>query len=143
LRCNSSQVGTQRVAPLPHGPILASCGCRLDREEKAARNIWELALSTVGHTDASVGEAGNAAGDWSATVAGERLFPQDESLKEEFASATSAEYQCIEAALLIFSKVSSEQVRLIKPVRTLPGPTSMTFSMPSSGSRREISRQRT
>jgi len=64
-----------------------------------APNILELALSTVGHTETSVGEAGNASGDWSATVAGESLLPQDGSLKEESASATSAECQfiCIRA----------------------------------------------
>jgi hypothetical protein len=54
----------------------------LDRDENAARKIWELAFSTVGHTGTSVGETGNASGDWSATVAGESLFPQDKSLKE-------------------------------------------------------------
>ncbi len=78
---------------------ICQCGCRLDREENAAHKIWELVLSTVGHTETSVGETGNASGDWSATVAGESLFPQDESLKEESASGYSAECQ-----VLVFSK---------------------------------------
>ncbi|WP_424096088.1 RNA-guided endonuclease InsQ/TnpB family protein [Moorena producens] len=55
------------------------CGCQLDRDHNAARNILTRALSTVGHT----GTFQNAWGELSSTVAGENLSQQVSSLNQE------------------------------------------------------------
>ncbi|WP_017659290.1 RNA-guided endonuclease InsQ/TnpB family protein [Baaleninema simplex] len=68
---------------------VCQCGCELDRDHNAARNILNAALSTVGHTGTSVRLRSpsavevNASGDLTATLAGANLSEQVESLREE------------------------------------------------------------
>jgi putative transposase len=52
------------------------CGCVMDRDENAARNILSRGLGTVGHTGTSALDAGNACGDETSTQIGENLFEQ-------------------------------------------------------------------
>ncbi len=67
------------------------CGCRLDRDHNAGINILNLGLGTVGHTvpfalDTSAmlsAGASNALGDSPATLVGESLQGQGESLIKE------------------------------------------------------------
>ena len=49
---------------------ICSCGCRLDRDQNAAINILDNALSTVGHTGTSLLSRVNVSGDPTAIVAG-------------------------------------------------------------------------
>jgi putative transposase len=42
---------------------VCQCGCVMDRDENAAKNILSRGLSTVGHTGTSALDAGNALGD--------------------------------------------------------------------------------
>ncbi|NEP25271.1 MAG: transposase [Moorea sp. SIO1F2] len=55
------------------------CGCQLDRDHNAAKNILTRALSTVGHT----GTYQNAWGDLSSTLPGSGLVEQDGSMNQE------------------------------------------------------------
>jgi putative transposase len=52
------------------------CGCSLDRDENAARNILSRGLSTVGHTGTFGLEPSNALGELTSTLAGEILSKQ-------------------------------------------------------------------
>ncbi|MCF4967009.1 RNA-guided endonuclease InsQ/TnpB family protein [Nostoc sp. CMAA1605] len=61
---------------------VCECGLVMDRDWNAAINILKLALSTVGHTGTWVLDP-NASGDSTATHAGEILFEQVGSVKEE------------------------------------------------------------
>ncbi len=54
---------------------VCKCGCSMDRDENAARNILSRGLSTVGHTG-TFGVPSNALGDKSSTVVGEILHQQ-------------------------------------------------------------------
>ncbi|AOY83975.2 transposase [Moorena producens JHB] len=58
---------------------ICECGCELDRDHNAARNILTRALSTVGHTGTFL----NAWGDLSSTLPGSGLVGQDESVNQE------------------------------------------------------------
>ncbi len=60
-----------------------ACGCVLDRDHNAARNILSRGLSTVGHTGTFALDASNASGEMTATQAGAILFEQVASLREE------------------------------------------------------------
>ncbi|MEO0852591.1 MAG: transposase [Cyanobacteria bacterium J06648_11] len=60
-----------------------ACGCRLDRDENAARNILAAGLRTVGHTGTWGGDAPNASGDATALLAGFGLSGKVVSGKEE------------------------------------------------------------
>ncbi len=51
------------------------CGCVLDRDENAARNILSRGLGTVGHTGTFGLEPSNSLGELVSTVAGE-ILPQ-------------------------------------------------------------------
>ena len=52
------------------------CGCVMDRDFNAARNILSRGLGTVGHTGTFALDASNALGDESSTFAGEILHQQ-------------------------------------------------------------------
>jgi len=52
------------------------CGCVLDRDHNAARNILSRGLSTVGHTGTLALDASNASGELASTLAGAILLEQ-------------------------------------------------------------------
>ena len=62
---------------------ICKCGCVMDRDENAARNILSRGLSTVGHTGTFALDASNALGDKTSTRAGEILDEQVMSLNKE------------------------------------------------------------
>ncbi|MBO1053046.1 MAG: transposase [Dolichospermum sp. DET73] len=62
---------------------ICQCGCVMDRDENAARNILSRGLSTVGHTGTFMLDMSNALGDESSTQAGEILSEQVMSLIKE------------------------------------------------------------
>jgi putative transposase len=53
------------------------CGCALDRDHNAARNILSRGLATVGHTGSLMLDMGLACGDSSSTLVGESLLEQE------------------------------------------------------------------
>jgi putative transposase len=55
---------------------VCQCGCRLDRDFNAARNILSRGLSTVGHTETFALNASNALGELTSTLVGEILSLQ-------------------------------------------------------------------
>ncbi len=55
---------------------ICRCGCEMDRDENAARNILNRGLSTVGHTGTFALDAENAWGDETSTHVGENLHEQ-------------------------------------------------------------------
>jgi len=59
------------------------CGCVMDRDENAARNILGRGLGTVGHTGTFALDASNALGDEATTHAGAILDEQVMSLIKE------------------------------------------------------------
>ncbi|MEA5421558.1 zinc ribbon domain-containing protein, partial [Spirulina sp. CCNP1310] len=59
------------------------CGCVMDRDHNAARNILSRGLSTVGHTGTFALDASNASGESTSTLAGVILSEQVGSLSEE------------------------------------------------------------
>jgi putative transposase len=54
---------------------VCKCGCVMDRDENAARNILSRGLGTVGHTGTFALDASNALGESISTLAGE-ILPQ-------------------------------------------------------------------
>ncbi|MDD1429382.1 transposase, partial [Dolichospermum sp. ST_sed9] len=62
---------------------ICKCGCVMDRDENAARNILSRGLSTVGHTGTFALDASNTLGDESSTQVGEILSEQVISLIKE------------------------------------------------------------
>ena len=62
---------------------VCSCGCQLDRDENAARNILRIGLSTAGHTGTFGLEPINALGELTSTLTGAILFGQVDSLNKE------------------------------------------------------------
>ncbi|MEB3292743.1 MAG: transposase [Synechococcales bacterium] len=52
------------------------CGCVMDRDHNAARNILSRGLATVGHTGSLMLDMGNAWGDGASTGVGESLLQQ-------------------------------------------------------------------
>jgi len=54
---------------------VCKCGCVIDRDENAARNILSRGLGTVGHTGTFALDASNALGESISTLAGE-ILPQ-------------------------------------------------------------------
>ena len=62
---------------------VCSCGCQLDRDENAAKNILRRGLSTAGHTGTFGLEPINALGELTSTLAGEILLGQVDSLNKE------------------------------------------------------------
>ncbi len=55
---------------------VCKCGCVMDRDENAARNILSRGLGTVGHIGTSTLDVGNACGDEAPTLVGENLHEQ-------------------------------------------------------------------
>jgi putative transposase len=55
---------------------VCKCGCVMDRDENAARNILSRGLGTVGHTGTFALDASNAWGDETSTYVGESLHEQ-------------------------------------------------------------------
>ncbi len=55
---------------------VCQCGCVMDRDENAARNILSRSLGTVGHIGTSALDAGNAWGDETSTLSGATLIEQ-------------------------------------------------------------------
>jgi putative transposase len=55
---------------------VCKCGCTLDRDENAARNILSRGLGTVGHTGTFALNASNALGELTSTLTGEILSLQ-------------------------------------------------------------------
>ncbi|NET84095.1 MAG: transposase [Moorea sp. SIO1F2] len=76
---NCSNCGEVVKKSLSTRTHVCKCGCRLDRDHNAAKNILTRALSTLGHT----GTLLNARGDLSSTLFGSGLEGQDESLNRE------------------------------------------------------------
>jgi putative transposase len=62
---------------------VCQCGCILDRDHNAARNILSRGLSTVGHTGTFALDASNAWGDGTSTLVGENLPVQVLSSSQE------------------------------------------------------------
>lgn len=61
---------------------VCNCGCRLDRDENAARNILRIGLTTAGHTGSKLQNL-NAWGEIASTLVGEILPQQANSLNQE------------------------------------------------------------
>ncbi len=62
---------------------ICACGCQLDRDENAARNILKIGLSTVGHTGTWLKDSLNALGEDTATFSGAVLSKQVTSVNKE------------------------------------------------------------
>jgi putative transposase len=62
---------------------VCQCGCVMDRDENAARNILSRGLSTVGHTGTFGLDPSNALGELTSTLVGEILSKQVGSLIKE------------------------------------------------------------
>ncbi|QSV55825.1 MAG: transposase [Dolichospermum sp. UKL201] len=81
LECSScGEVVKKTLSTRTH---VCQCGCVMDRDENAARNILSRGLSTVGHTGTFMLDMSNALGDESSTQAGEILSEQVMSLIQE------------------------------------------------------------
>ncbi|MEG3858343.1 RNA-guided endonuclease InsQ/TnpB family protein [Microcoleus sp. herbarium12] len=65
---------------------ICRCGCRLDRDFNAARNILSRGLGTVGHTGTFALNASNALGESTSTGGGEILPQQVDSMNKESSS---------------------------------------------------------
>ena len=55
---------------------ICQCGCVMDRDENAARNILSRGLGTVGHTGTFMLDMSNASGEMTSTLAGAILLEQ-------------------------------------------------------------------
>ncbi|MGB3636861.1 MAG: transposase [Rivularia sp. (in: cyanobacteria)] len=71
-----SSCGTIVKKTLSTRTHICRCGCEMDRDENAARNILNRGLSTVGHTGTFALDAENAWGDETSTHVGENLHEQ-------------------------------------------------------------------
>ena len=71
-----SSCGTVVQKGLSTRTHVCQCGCVLDRDHNAARNILSRGLSTVGHTGTFALDANNAWGDGTAIPAGANLLEQ-------------------------------------------------------------------
>ncbi|AFZ24490.1 transposase [Cylindrospermum stagnale PCC 7417] len=74
LECSSCGVIVKKT--LSTRTHVCKCGCVMDRDENAARNILSRGLGTVGHTGTFALDASNAWGDETSTQIGENLFEQ-------------------------------------------------------------------
>ncbi|NEQ17435.1 MAG: transposase, partial [Moorea sp. SIO3E2] len=80
---NCSSCGTTVKKSLSTRTHVCRCGCVLDRDQNAAINILNSALSTMGHIGTWIDKDPNASGDLSTTGTGEILSQQLGSLNEE------------------------------------------------------------
>jgi putative transposase len=71
-----SQCGTGVKKSLSTRTHACQCGCELDRDYNAARNILSRGLGTVGHTGTFMLDMSNALGESTSTVAGAILSKQ-------------------------------------------------------------------
>ncbi|WP_442937965.1 zinc ribbon domain-containing protein [Nostoc sp.] len=72
--CSScGEIGKITLSTRTH---VCKCGCVMDRDENAARNILSRGLGTVGHTGTFALDASKAWGDQTATLVGANLFEQ-------------------------------------------------------------------
>jgi putative transposase len=74
LEC--SQCGTVVKKSLSTRTHVCQCGCVLDRDHNAARNILSRGLATVGHTGSFMLDMSNALGESTSTLAGAILSQQ-------------------------------------------------------------------
>jgi putative transposase len=80
---NCSNCGETVQKSLSTRTHICSCGCRLDRDENAARNILRIGLSTAGHTGTWLHDSLNAWGEDASTLAGAILSKQATSVNQE------------------------------------------------------------
>ncbi len=80
---NCSNCGKTVKKSLSTRTHICSCGCQLDRDKNAARNILRIALSTAGHTGTFGLEPINALGELTSTLTGVILSEQVDSLNKE------------------------------------------------------------
>ncbi|MGB3403185.1 MAG: transposase [Microcoleaceae cyanobacterium] len=80
---NCSNCGEKVQKSLSTRTHICACGCQLDRDENAARNILKTGLSTVGHTGTWLQDSLNALGEDTATFSGEILSKQVTSMNKE------------------------------------------------------------
>ena len=80
LCSNCGQVVNKTLSTRTHA---CSCGCVMDRDENAARNILSRGLGTVGHTGTFALDASNAWGDETSTPLGASLVEQVMSKNQE------------------------------------------------------------
>jgi putative transposase len=78
-----SNCGTIVKKTLSTRTHVCQCGCVLDRDHNAARNILSRGLSTVGHTGTFMLDMSNALGESTSTLAGVILSEQVGSLIKE------------------------------------------------------------
>ncbi len=71
-----SSCGTIVKKTLSTRTHICKCGCEMDRDENAARNILSRGLGTVGHTGTFMLDMSNALGDETSTFVGENLHKQ-------------------------------------------------------------------
>ncbi|MFM6354257.1 MAG: RNA-guided endonuclease InsQ/TnpB family protein, partial [Planktothrix sp.] len=80
---NCSNCGKTVKKSLSTRTHVCSCGCQLDRDENAAKNILRMGLSTAGHTGTFGLEPINALGELTSTLTGAILLGQVDSLNKE------------------------------------------------------------
>ena len=80
---NCSNCGEKVKKSLSTRTHICTCGCRLDRDENAARNILKLGLSTSGHCGTWLQDSLNALGEDTSTTRGEILSKQVTSVNKE------------------------------------------------------------
>ncbi|WP_265264094.1 RNA-guided endonuclease InsQ/TnpB family protein [Spirulina subsalsa] len=80
---NCSNCGEKVKKSLSTRTHICACGCQLDRDENAARNILKLGLSTAGHSGTWLQDSLNALGEDTSTFSGEILSKQVASVNKE------------------------------------------------------------
>jgi putative transposase len=78
-----SSCGTVVKKALSTRTHACQCGCELDRDHNAARNILSRGLGTVGHIGTFMRDMSNACGESTATLVGVNLLEQVGSAKQE------------------------------------------------------------
>ncbi len=81
-----SSCGTRVKKSLSTRTHICQCGCVLDRDTNAAKNILASGLSTVGHTGTFMLDMSNALGESTSTLVGVILSEQVDSMIKESSS---------------------------------------------------------